>query len=525
MLWRRGRTVPSVVVLVREPVVHSGEAQPAGREAAFVVREAVVRALTELEGVETVGPDDASPTQGITGAAQAARAAGATEAVVPSLECATSSCRVSLRRQDAASGRVVASSQAFQVSTDPDDALAVAGAVTLRVREAFAEHRLRDRSGALEVTPADFEKYLAFRRRTAAGDVLSAADVDALETSARSSPGLPEARLLAAGSARSLGDRTRTLALLDGASTAERSDPRFLTERFQLELEKGRAADAEQALAALEARVPGDVRAVRGRARLLVRQGRSAEAAEVYRQLLRQRPSWRTLWSVANIEIDLGDAARAREHLTSLLELSPGNPSGRAKLAQLEWTLGDPMEAARIYRELIDEKETPINVANLGWSLLLAGDFKGAAEACARAVALKPSDLQSRMLLGTAREALGDRAAGQADYRAVLDALAAAERDGPLDAPQRLLTAEALARLGQPVPAVEITMQVQGEGESSPDQVFQTALIFALAGDSTHAIVQARRARERHAPTWFRIPGFESVRDDPAFRELLAPGR
>jgi serine/threonine-protein kinase len=521
MLWRRGRIVPSVVVLVPEAVVHSGEGQAAEREAAFVVREAVVRALTELDGVEAVGPDDG--TSGL-GLAQAARAMGATEVLVPTLDCQPSSCRVSLRRQDATSARVTSSSQAFEVSSDPDDALAVAGAVTLRVREVFGDHPLRDASGALGIRPADFERFMAFRRRVSSGKVLSAADVDALETLAGTSPGLSEARLLAASSARALRDRDRTLKVLDAAGPASKNDPRFVAERFQTELEMGSIRDAERALADLEAQAPGDARVTRGHARLLLRQGRSAEAAEAYRRLLRERPSWRNLWSVANIEIELGDAANARAHLTRLLEISPNNRRGRAKLAELEWTLGDPAEASRIYELLLREQETPDYATNLGWSRLLEGNYAGAADASERALELRPSILQARMILGIAREAQGDPAAARSAYRAVLDALTAAETTGPLDTTQRLLKAESLARLGQKVPAVEITIAVQDEGERSPDQIFQAALIFALAGDTSHAIVQARRARERLSPSWFRIPGFESVRDDPAFRALLAPG-
>lgn len=520
LFWRKGTPSPRAVVLVPDPAPPTGDAGARGREVAFVVREAVVRALTELDGVEPVGPEEVSVDA--LGVSRAAAAVGATEVVLPSLDCNGSTCRVGLRRQDAATGRVLSSAQAFEVSTDPEDALAVAGAVTLRIREAFAGRTLRDQTGALAIQGPDFERFMAFRRRLLAGEVLSKADVDGLEAIARSSPGLPEARLLAAGSARSLRDRSLTLKVLDGASEAERGDPAYLMEKFLLELETGTLPDAGKALADLEARAPGDARVARARARLLVRQGRTAEAAEAYRRLLRERPSWRTLWSVANIEIDLGDEKGAREHLTRLLELSPHNRRGRAKMAELEWTLGDPVQAVRLYEELLAEQETPDYTTNLGWSRLLAGDYPGAARASERALELQPSNLQSRMILGIAREAQGDTTAARAAYRAVLEALADEERGHRLDASMRLLKAEALARLGQKVEAVELTIQVQGEGEGSPDQVFQTSLIFALAGDTSHAIVQARRARAKLAPSWFRIPGFESVRDDPEFRALAA---
>ena len=351
--------------------------------------------------------------------------------------------------------------------------------------------------------------------------MLTSGDVDELESLAQTSPGLTEARLLAAGAARTLKDRARALRILRDASARDQDDPRFAQERFLVELETGTLADAAQALGVLEARVPGDLRVTRGHARLLVREGKPDQALEMYRRLLRERPSWRNLWSLANLEIDLGDETQAREHLRQLLEISPRNPRGRAKLAELEWTLADPAQAARIYQDLLEDQVTQENVANLGWSLLLAGDHSTAAGAYELALELRPEDLRSRLNLGIAREGLGDASGARLAYRELLARAASREAAGTLTASERLLKAQAMARLGETVPAVELTMQALDDGDRSPQQVFQAALIYALCGDTNHAIVHAREARRRLSPSWFRIPGFESVRAQPAFQELL----
>jgi predicted Zn-dependent protease len=135
-------------------------------------------------------------------------------------------------------------------------------------------------------------------------------------------------------------DRRRAETILQSAQALHPDDPEVAYERFLLELETGQVADTEAALAGLDKRAPGDIRVWRARARLFSRQGKFKEAAEALGRLVRERPSWRNLWSIASVEIDLGDAKGARAHLDRLLELSPGNPRGLALMAELEWLKG-----------------------------------------------------------------------------------------------------------------------------------------------------------------------------------------
>jgi tetratricopeptide (TPR) repeat protein len=323
--------------------------------------------------------------------------------------------------------------------------------------------------------------------------------------------------------ARVLKDRPRAERILREAGARDHDDPRLAAERFLLELETGTVAEAQKALDRFEELAPADVRLLRARATLLIRQGQLREAVEIRRRLLRARLSWTNLWYIADLEIDLADASAAREHIRQLLELSPGNPRGRAKLAELEWFLGDPARAARIYEDLLREHETRENLSNLGWSLLLAGEYPAAARAYRRALELQPEHLRSRLNLGIAYEGMGDPDGAHRVYRDLVERMA--PREAALTASERLLKAQALARLGQPVQAVELTMKALGEGERDSQVVFQAALIYALCGDQNHALVQAREARERGlSPRWFTIPGFESLRAMPAFQALLARG-
>jgi serine/threonine-protein kinase len=131
-LLRRGRATPAVAVLVIEPVLPPNGADERPRLAVFAVRESIVRALTGLDGIEPVTADDVA-ADALT-LPQRARAAGADEMVVPAVDCAGASCRVSLRRQRARDAHVLGNSKPFDVSSEPEEALALASAVAIHVR-------------------------------------------------------------------------------------------------------------------------------------------------------------------------------------------------------------------------------------------------------------------------------------------------------------------------------------------------------------------------------------------------------
>jgi tetratricopeptide (TPR) repeat protein len=415
-------------------------------------------------------------------------------------------------------------SGSFDVSSDPVDSLALSDAVALHVREAFSDHRPRSPSARLEVKSADYQRYLALRRRMETGEVLGRPEIDALEEIVGSSPDLTDAYLLAEATARGLADRPRAERILREAEALHRNDPRVVFERFALEMDSGRIAEAAATLATLETLAPTNVLVWRARAILLAREGKLPQAAEMQMRLVRERPSWKNLWYLADLEMKIGDAKGTREHLDQLLQISPGNPRGLAKMAEFEWMMGDPAHAADIYEGLLAEKVTRQNLSNLGWSRLLARDYSAAASAYRRALAMEPDHLLSRLNLGIAGEGTGDREAARVLYRDLLTRVAQREQKAALTGPERLIKAQALARLGDAVPAVALTIEALGNGDRDAQVLFQVAIIYALCGEQNHAIVQAREARRRGlSPKWFAIPGFESLRANPAFQELLTP--
>jgi serine/threonine-protein kinase len=522
----RREAVPArpLAVLVHEPTTLESDPDDRARFTAFAVREAALEALLDLRDVEAIGPDELAQT-GVP-AQDAARATAADEVLAGTMTCEGQWCRVSLRRQRATDGRVVGAFGPFEVSSAPEDVLDLASAVAFRVRASYREHPSRSNEARLDVRGEDYEQYLRLRRRMDRGDMLDPKEIDALERITSSSPGLTEAAVLAADAARLASDQHRAERILEGARGLHPGDIRLTYALVQLRIEAGEVAAAEGLLDEMERRSPGDVRVWRARARLLSRQGKLQEAADVRRRVVRERASWKNLWYLADVEIEIGNADAARLRLRQLLELSPGNAQGLEKLAEVEWELGDPAAAAEIYRGLLTRKLDRMYLSNLCWSLLLAGDFRGAVDSCERALQLEGDHALTRLNLGIAHEGGGDEGVARKLYRDLVERLAAREQASGLKGPEQFVKAQALARLGDCVPAVDLTTRALAASEPSGQTAFRAAIVYALCDERNHAIVYAREAAKRGlSRSWFRIPGFEALRTAPEFSELLAPPR
>jgi serine/threonine-protein kinase len=518
------RRVPAparlLAVLVQEPTMTAPDGDDDRRFAAFAVRESALRALLELRGIEAIGPEELAET-GVP-ARDAPRATAADELLAATLTCGAHWCRVSLRRQRPGDGRLVGSTGSFEVSSTPEDALDLANAVALHVRAVYPDHPARSSGLHLEVRGADYEQYLRLRRRTEGGDVLGPAEIDVLERISRSSPGLAEAAVLAADAARLLPDHARAERILESAVVLHPGDPRILYALLQLRIEAGETEDAERLLADLERLAPGDIRVWRARARLLGRQGKPGDVADVRRRMVRERPSWKNLWYLADVEIELGNAAAARLHLHHLLELSGGNALGLEKMAELEWELGDPRAAARLYEELLSRKVDRMYLSNLGWSLLLAGDYPGAVASCRRALQLDPHHALTRLNLGIAHEGTGDEDAARALYEDLAERLGKREPSSGSKSAEAFVIAQALARLGSCVPAVSVATRALAAADPTAQTSFRAAVVHALCGERNHAVVYAREARQRGLSRWwFGIPGLEALRAAPELAQLL----
>jgi serine/threonine-protein kinase len=512
-------------VAVLQPHLRSGQPGEDTDFLAFTARGALQSELTRFEGVFPKAPSEVDAVSGPPAAV--ARAVAADEVLEPSFACQARTCSVEIGRLRGSDGSVAWSGG---VDVPLDDPLTAARALSMLIRQAYSERRLRPGVPDLKVAPEDYAEYLAVRRRLNAGGANDPALLRRLAEVRRRSPEFVDPYLVEAQLGINRFELTRdkehldrALALLAEARALAPGDPEVRYTQIYAQLRGGRLDEAETALASFERQAPGDVRVLDLRADLLERRGQPAKALALTLEAAGRQPSWVRLYTHARLAWRQGEIAAARESLERLLERSPGNGFGRTLLATIELTNGDPARAAALYEEIAAAQPADSGaLANLGLARMLQGDYDGSAEALERAVATEPGSYLLLLNLGQARWLQGRRAEAQEMFRRVL---ALSEKDPATEDWQRLTArAQAFAHLGERTRAVAEAQEALHLAPQSGQAAFEASLVSALVGDRTAALVHAQRARALgfEAPGWFRLPWFEPLLADPDFRALVS---
>lgn len=485
---------------------------------------AVLRTLLSLEGVTPIEPSQIGDVPGTP--ADVARAVAADEVLTLTVEpSGPREAFVSLRRVRAEDGSVVWVER-FPVPAARDSALLLAEGVFAAVRRAYPRQRIREGTPNLEVGAGDYAQFAEIWQRLQAGQGAWAPELDRLEAISVSSPRFLEPLVLASSLAANLFLDTRNADYLERARAAQdraRSlapgHPRVLFTETVVALVERNLDRAEEALAAWDKEIPGDPAATAQRARLAEARGDLAGAVSLLREVVDRYPSWRYLVELASLELRAGEVDAARRHLEEATALVPGNTWVQAKLGELELVYGDLRRAERIYRDLVASGPQRSDLTNLGIVRFLLEDYEGAVESYRRALQLEPGHVTVTFNLADAELARGRTEEARVLYRQVLDALAIREKPSSLD---RCLQAQCLVHLGEERRAVETALEALQESPRDAEVTYQSAIVFALAGEDSSALALARKARGLGVQArWLAIPAFAQLRDEPGFQALL----
>ncbi len=495
--------------------------------AASGVTVEILRSLLALAGLV---PLDPALTQELRGnPVEIARAVAADEVLSANVVRQGQADRIALERV-LPDGSVVWA-ESITVPNSPLDALIGANAITAALRRAYPGRQLRPGVPDLDVRAQDYATFLQIHRQVDGGRVPLAPELTRLEALTAMSPKFVDGQVFTALLALSLYDDTKDLSYLDRAGAAlarartqVSSYPPLLGAEIRLALAEGRHRDAEAFLAQLAAEQPGDPRVPLYRARLADSQGQLGQAIAELRAVIGRTGTWLHLLRLSDLEIRAGEISAAREHLQAGLELAPGNPRLLTKLGQLELLYGDLPRAATIYGDLTTaDHPHRSDFSNLGLVHYLLGNFAAAAASHRQALALQPDHWAVLINLADAELARGQQEVAQKLYQQALSALENLGQSSPLKPAERLSQAQCLLHLGQRDRAVELAIEGLQAAADEGWVVYQVALVLALAGEKTTALVSARKALELGIePRWFSTPGFASLRQDPAFRALLA---
>jgi serine/threonine-protein kinase len=516
--WRlRGRE--PLVVAVAEPQLGVGAERPEVSLAASGLHAALLRALVERDGVTALAPgrgEPAGPPAALT------RSLAADEVLTSRLDCQGQTCKVALSRLQGTDGRFVWV-DSFEVPIDDFPLLATAAEAVLR--RAYPNLPLRAGTPELDVKKEDFARYLRLDRAVRDNDGNEGNEgktsLEPLLAEAQairfSSPRFLEAYLLEADlesyrffDSREAADLDRAFSLLAQARRLAPGDPRPLLSLATIALSGERLTEADEALRALDTQIPGDSRVLVNRALLLERRGRGKEALETMRAAAHRRPSALNLCGLGDLEYRLGEIDAARRTLAGTIERFPRDLRARSRLAQLELQSGSPERAAALYADLVRQAPTFADLSNLGVAHLLLGHHGAAADSFRRAFALAPASPAAALNLADAEWLQGRRPEAEALYHQVLDL--AAHDPAPTFWQTLTIRAQALAHLGRAQEAVAAAQQALQTAPGNPQVAYEAALVYALAGDTASARVNADKALAGgYDRRWFGFPWFNGL--------------
>jgi serine/threonine protein kinase/tetratricopeptide (TPR) repeat protein len=505
----------SLYVAVRQPEITGGAGIANSELLATGLRVALLNTLASLEGISALAPEIVDPIAGSP--MDVAKASGADEVVTARLSCRAEGCVVELARLRGADG-TVAWSSSFQFPLEDFHTLASAGSIQLRA--GYRDHSSRDGAASLEVPSEVVREFAAvlrdYRQRQASPEQL-VARLAALEEKA---PKFVEPALLASeilrlhytDASRDAGDLARAVEAGRRAVTVAPGDLRAYHRLFDALLEGKNLAEAETVLAEIERREPGQPEALARRAQLLDNQGRGDEALQRLQVAVSQQPSWTMLFRLANLELKRGQVEDAKGHLEETLKLLPGHYDSLSLLAQVEIVYGSPERAAELYQLLVEQSPGVNELGNLGLAQALLGRWEAARESFARALALEPGNPMVLLNLAESEKILGRREAAEGHYRRVLALLPESDK---LTAQEWSVRAQALAHLGEVNEAVAAIQRALQLAPENPQTHYEAALVYALAGEKTSALVNARQALKGGIDArFFSSPFFDSLRSE-----------
>lgn len=148
-------------------------------------------------------------------------------------------------------------------------------------------------------------------------------------------------------------DLDRAIELIQSARKMAPEDPEPLFLLIGAAAVSNRLNLMENSIESLEVLIPGDVRILDQRARLLAEQGKFAEAISIRREAAERQPSVERLFLLAKLELHQDRISDARTHAEELLRRSPGHRDGLSMLARIEFENGDPARAVDLYVEIV----------------------------------------------------------------------------------------------------------------------------------------------------------------------------
>jgi tetratricopeptide (TPR) repeat protein/predicted Ser/Thr protein kinase len=487
------------------------------------VYDALRQSAVQLDGYYLIPPEQTEDIDGDYESIQ--RATGADELLTADVRCRQDSCTISLSRLEASDANAEEPSRLRVKNTRSidvlrDQYLPMADMVQTAVGHVFSRKMVNGFEGITEEEYASFIEVSLALRTSGASDSL----LQKLDSVYNAVNRISALRALYTQIAVDLyyesGDNSylEKLKRLYRSNSLITSDPAYLYGLFSVQLAESNFTAAAETLNRLQAQEINRIRLLELEADLLLSNNEFAKAIGIYEKLLKLKISGHNYYNLSLAYWYAGDNVKARGALEKAIQLSPSFFKAHRLYGAIALNEGDALAAIESYASILEKKSDDISsISNIGIGHLLNGDYQQAAVRFRQAVELAPHNSTYLLNHADAESLAGRDESAVALYRQVV-----AMATDPNNRDHLRNRVQALAHIKQFSEAIQLLQLLQRADPDNIDTHYTSAMVYALAGDLTSAMVNVENALAKNlSKIWFQFSWFDSLCQLQHFSALL----
>lgn len=211
-----------------------------------------------------------------------------------------------------------------------------------------------------------------------------------------------------------------------------------------------------------------------------------------------------------------GNYPLAETYIKKSLSLSPTHYKTHRLNGALSLVRGDPVSAIASFEMILRDEDISV-ISNLGISHLFLNNYVNAEEKFRRAIELAPNQMTLKLNLADTLNLGGKTEEAMQLYREIVSTA-----DLHQTAETIRNQAQANAHLERFQDAILQVQNLQKIDPQNVDTIYTSALVYALAGETTSSLVNIKNALEKKLhPIWFKFPWFDHLCNNRNFVELM----
>jgi tetratricopeptide (TPR) repeat protein len=291
-----------------------------------------------------------------------------------------------------------------------------------------------------------------------------------------------------------------------------------------VDTETGRTNEAVAELKRALQLAPNSDEALRRLGNVYAEDGRQQEAIQAFTKATEINPySWTNYRDLGAAYFRFGVNEEALKAFHRIIELEPDRATGYANTGAVYYRMGRWNECISMFQKAISLDRNPRYYSNLGTTYFYLGQYNAAVQMFEQAVELKPNDVLLRGNMADAYRWSAQPEKAAAAYDQAIAMAYKSYRVNPRDAETLGYLAIDYAKKGDNAQAMEFIRRAREIDPKGNTQMYEEAVIYALAGRTTEALKSLGEAlRSGYTVLEARNdPELKSLRERPEFQKLL----